>query len=108
MVDVAAKPETTRVARAEAVVRLGVPALRAIRAGTVAKGDAFAVARIAGIQAAKETPRLIPLCHPLRLSSVTVDIEALGNDALRVETEVRCVGQTGVEMEAMTAASVAA
>ena len=108
MVDVSPKPETARVARAEAIVRMGAAALKAVLAGTMQKGDALAVARIAGIQAAKDTPRLIPLCHPLRLSAVAVDIEADGKDALRIETEVRCAGQTGVEMEAMTAASVAA
>src|SRR5262245_20053889 len=104
MVDVGPKRETARIARAEAIVRLGAATLKAVLAGAMQKGDVFAVARIAGIQAAKDTPRLIPLCHPLRLSSVVVDIEAEGKDALRIETEVRCAGQTGVEMEAMTAA----
>lgn len=108
MVDVGAKLATERVARAEALVRVGRSALAALRAGSLAKGEAFAVARIAGIQAAKDTARLIPLCHPLAVSSVRVDLEPAGKDAVHIVAEARCTGPTGVEMEAMTAASVAA
>lgn len=108
MVDVGTKPATPRIARAEALVRLGKVALAALRGGKLAKGEALAVARIAGIQAAKATATWIPLCHPVALSSVAVDFAARGEDALLVTTEARCTGPTGVEMEAMTAASAAA
>ncbi len=108
MVDVSGKPATLRRASAQAIVRLGRRALQAVLAGTIRKGEALGVARIAGIQAAKETPRLLPLCHPLLLTRVRVDLEPLGEDAVCIESEVECSGQTGVEMEAMTAASVAA
>ena len=108
MVDVGSKPDTVRIARAEALVRLGKPALAALLAGKIAKGEALAVARLAGIMAAKDTARLIPLCHPLMVSAIRVDLAAQGKDAILVTTEARCLGPTGVEMEAMTAASVAA
>lgn len=108
MVDVGAKPNTARVARAEALVRLGKTALAAVLTGGLAKGEALAVARLAGIQAGKATASLIPLCHPLALSALVVDLEPVGDDALRIVAEARCFGPTGVEMEAMTAASVAA
>lgn len=108
MVDVAAKPETTRIARARAVVRMQPATLRAILNGRLPKGDVLATARIAGIMAAKQTSSLIPLCHPLLLEKVTVEIQPQGDDALVVETLVRISGKTGVEMEALTAASVAA
>jgi cyclic pyranopterin phosphate synthase len=108
MVDVSGKPATVRVAIAEAVFGLD-PAVRAqLFAGALPKGEALAVARVAGIQAAKDTARLIPLCHPLPLSSVVVDFAELGADAVRITAECKTVGATGVEMEAMTAASVAA
>ena len=77
-------------------------------AGQLPKGEALAVARIAGIQAAKETPRLIPLCHTLSLSQVAVDFAPLGDDAVRITAEAKTTGPTGVEMEALVAASVAA
>jgi cyclic pyranopterin monophosphate synthase len=105
MVDVAVKPVTTREALAECLVRMAPGTLRAVREGT-AKGDAFQVARVAGIMAAKRTSELIPLCHPLPLSSVAVDFEFVPG-AVRVLAKVRVVGQTGVEMEALTAAAVA-
>jgi cyclic pyranopterin phosphate synthase len=108
MVDVSGKTATERVAVAQAVVQLGADLRDRMLAGEVAKGDALAVARIAGIQAAKETSRLLPLCHPLPLTSVTIAIEAHGDGALRVEATARCFGPTGVEMEALTAAAVAA
>jgi cyclic pyranopterin phosphate synthase len=107
MVDVGAKPVTDRRAIAGAVVRASAETLRAIREGNAPKGDVIGTARIAGIQAAKRTAELIPLCHPLPLSFVDVRIE-LGEDRVEIEAEARTTGQTGVEMEALTAASVAA
>jgi cyclic pyranopterin phosphate synthase len=108
MVDVGAKAVTRREARAEAFVRMAPKTLRLILTGTAAKGDVLAVARIAGIQAAKRTHELIPLCHALALSSVSVELAADGDTRVRIEATARCAGQTGVEMEALTAASVAA
>jgi len=105
MVDVAAKPETVREALAECLVRMAPATLRAVKEGT-SKGDAIQVARVAGIMAAKRTSELIPLCHPLALSSVTLDFEFV-RGAVRVLAMARVVGQTGVEMEALTAAAVA-
>ncbi|HLQ17229.1 MAG TPA: cyclic pyranopterin monophosphate synthase MoaC [Candidatus Eisenbacteria bacterium] len=105
MVDVSAKATTAREALAECVVRMSPATLRAVREGT-AKGDAIAVARVAGIMAAKRTSELIPLCHPLPLTSVTVDFEFV-RDGVRVLARARVTGQTGVEMEALTAAAVA-
>ena len=108
MVDVSAKAHTVRVARARAVVELTEPVRKALFEGTLPKGEGISVARLAGIQAAKETGRLIPLCHPLALSSVEIGIEPLGAGDVKILAEVRCVGPTGVEMEALTAASVSA
>ncbi|TMC34864.1 MAG: cyclic pyranopterin monophosphate synthase MoaC [Chloroflexi bacterium] len=105
MVDVADKLATTREATAECIVRMAPETVTAVREGT-AKGDALQVARVAGIMAAKRTPELIPLCHPLPLSSVSVDFDFVAG-GVRVEARVRVVGQTGVEMEALTAAAVA-
>ncbi len=105
MVDVAEKPATVREALAECVVRMAPATVEAVRAGT-AKGDALAVARVAGIMAAKRTAELIPLCHPLALTSVEVDFE-VGPSTIRVLARARVTGQTGVEMEALTAAAVA-
>ncbi|HKV87165.1 MAG TPA: cyclic pyranopterin monophosphate synthase MoaC [Candidatus Dormibacteraeota bacterium] len=105
MVDVGEKASTVREALAECVVRMAPATLRAVREGT-AKGDALQVARVAGIMAAKRTPELIPLCHPLALSSVTVDFEFV-RGGVRALARVRVTGQTGVEMEALTAAAVA-
>jgi cyclic pyranopterin phosphate synthase len=105
MVDVAAKPPTVREALAECIVRMSPATVEAVRAGT-AKGDALAVARVAGIMAAKKTSELIPLCHPLALTSVEVDFE-LGANAVRILARARVTGPTGVEMEALTAAAVA-
>jgi cyclic pyranopterin monophosphate synthase len=105
MVDVAEKPSTVREALAECFVRMAPATLRAVREGT-SKGDALQVARVAGIMAAKRTSELIPLCHPLPLTSVTLDFEFV-RGAVRVLAKARVVGQTGVEMEALTAASVA-
>jgi cyclic pyranopterin phosphate synthase len=108
MVDVGAKPATERLARARATLRMAPETEAALRSATVAKGDAFAVAQIAGIMAAKETSRLIPLAHPLPLSSIDVSFAWLESGLLSIEAVARTVAQTGVEMEAMTAASVAA
>ena len=105
MVDVAEKPATVREATAECIVRMSPETVEAVRGGT-AKGDALQVARVAGIMAAKRTPDLIPLCHPLPITGITVDFE-LVTGGVRVVTKVRVTGQTGVEMEALTAAAVA-
>ncbi|MBT2530591.1 cyclic pyranopterin monophosphate synthase MoaC [Arthrobacter sp. ISL-48] len=107
MVDVSAKAETTRQATATATVRTTSEVLDLLGSGGLPKGDALAVARVAGIMAAKKTPELIPLCHPLPLSKVTVDFE-LRADSVAILATVKTRGVTGVEMEALTAASVAA
>jgi len=104
MVDVADKPVTVREAVAECVVRMAPATLRAVKQGT-AKGDALQVARVAGIMAAKRTSELIPLCHPLPLTSVTIDFEFV-RGGVRVLAKARVTGQTGVEMEALTAAAI--
>jgi cyclic pyranopterin monophosphate synthase len=108
MVDVGDKPVTPRRARAEAVVRMQRETLAHIRDRKIAKGDVFEVARLAGIMATKRTDELIPLCHSLGLDSATVDFEVLDETRLRIEAQVAVQGRTGVEMEAMTAVSVAA
>ena len=105
MVDVAEKPSTVREALAECVVRMAPATIEAVRKGT-AKGDALAVARVAGIMAAKRTPELVPLTHPLPITSAAIDFD-LGARAITVKARVRVTGQTGVEMEALTAAAVA-
>ena len=108
MVDVTEKAVTQRVAVAEARVRMQPQTLTMILDQRHPKGDVLATARIAGIQAAKKTWDLIPLCHPLLLTKVNVHIEPEGSDALRIEVLCKLSGTTGVEMEALTAASVAA
>src|SRR5579862_1465164 len=107
MVDVSAKDVTVRTARASGRVLLTPAAVAALRDGRVPKGDALAVARIAGIQGAKRTPDLIPLCHPIAVHSVTVDL-AVEDDAVTIEATVRTADRTGVEMEALTSVTVAA
>ncbi|MCQ1948029.1 cyclic pyranopterin monophosphate synthase MoaC [Arthrobacter sp. zg-Y1110] len=107
MVDVSAKTETTRQATAQAVLRSTAEVVRLIADGGLPKGDALAVARVAGIMAAKQTSNLIPLCHPLPLTKVTVDFTPREGDVV-VEATVKTKALTGVEMEALTAASVAA
>ena len=107
MVEVGAKPETARTATARAEVRMAPATAKLIGAGGLPKGDVLAVARLAGLQAVKHTATLIPLCHPLRISGVDVDI-TLGRDRARIEATVRAFDRTGVEMEALTAVSVAA
>jgi cyclic pyranopterin phosphate synthase len=109
MVDVSAKPETAREAVARAVIRMRPATLRAVRAGNAPKGDVLGIARTAGILAAKRTSELIPLCHPLRLTKVDVTFDdRRGGGTLGVEACVRTVDKTGVEMEALTAVTVAA
>jgi cyclic pyranopterin phosphate synthase len=108
MVDVGDKAETRRTARASAVVRMAPATLALIRDKQLSKGDVLEVARLAGIMAAKKTAELIPLCHPLPLTSVTLDFAYDGPDVLRVEATAKVFGRTGVEMEALTAVSIAA
>jgi len=105
MVDVSAKADTAREAVAEGRISMSAEALSAIRAGNMKKGDVLGTARIAGILAAKKTSDLIPLCHPLMLSKISVEF-AYEAAAIRVEARVRLNGPTGVEMEALTAVSV--
>ena len=106
MVDIGAKQPTAREAVASGRIRMNAVALDAVRGGEVPKGDVLAAARIAGIMAAKKTADLIPLCHPLALDSVTIDF-AFETDGIGVRAAASLTGKTGVEMEAMTAASVA-
>jgi len=109
MVDVSDKRETVREAVARAILRMKPATLRVIRKGNAPKGDVLGVARTAGILAAKRTPQLIPLCHPLRITGLDVTFsDNLSRGELTVEARVRTVDKTGVEMEALTAAAVAA
>jgi cyclic pyranopterin monophosphate synthase len=107
MVDVSAKEITARMARASGRVLLSAAAVAALREGAVPKGDALAVARIAAIQGAKRTPDLIPLCHPIGLHSVQIDL-SVADDAVLIEATARTADRTGVEMEALTAVTVGA
>ena len=106
MVDVGDKAETVREARAEGRIAMQLETLEAIKANAMKKGDVLATARIAGIMAAKKTSDLIPLCHPLALTKVAVDFAFL-DDGIRVSSMARLTGKTGVEMEALTACSIA-
>ena len=108
MIDVGAKPETERTARASARVRMQPATAALIRERALAKGDVIEIARLAGIMAAKRTGELIPLCHPLPITSAAVDFRFVEDALLEIEATVKVVGRTGVEMEALTAASVAA
>ena len=108
MVDVGGKAITDRAATARARVVMQPETLAMIRAGTAKKGDVLGVARLAGIMAAKRTADLIPLCHPLPITNVTIDLEPAGEDTVEIAATVKTTGQTGVEMEALTAASIAA
>ena len=107
MVDVSEKAPTHRVARSTATVHMAAETMDKIRQGRIGKGDVLAVAQVAGIMAAKKNSDLIPMCHPLLLTKVDITFE-LEDTALHICSEVRCTGETGVEMEALTAASVAA
>jgi len=108
MVDVSGKEETSRTATARGRIVMQPATLALIREGRAGKGDVLGVARIAGIMAAKKTHELIPLCHPLMISKVTLDLEPEGEDAVAIEATVKLTGRTGVEMEALTAVTVAA
>ena len=109
MVDIGAKPETQRLARAGGRVFMAGETLRLIREGDIKKGDALSVARIAGIMAAKRAAELIPLCHPLPLSQIALELEINQTDSsVDIVATVKTAGKTGVEMEALTAVSVAA
>jgi cyclic pyranopterin phosphate synthase len=108
MVDVGAKAPTARTARAQALVRLSPAAANALREATLAKGDAFVAAQLAGIMAAKRTAELIPLAHPLAVATVTVEFAWDNDTTLQITTGASTVGPTGVEMEALVAAGVAA
>ncbi len=107
MVDVSGKDVTVRTATATGRVQVSAEVIRLLRSGGVPKGDALAVARIAGIQAAKRTPDLVPLCHPLAIHGVTVDLD-VRDDHVAIEATVRTADRTGVEMEALTCVAVAA
>lgn len=108
MVDVSAKPETLRTARARGSIRMSMDALEAIRSHQIAKGDVLSVARLAGVMAAKRTADLVPLCHPLLLDDVQVELSAdAGLPGIVAESQVRTTGRTGVEMEAIVAVTVA-
>ena len=108
MVDISQKASTPRSAQARAILKMQSTTLNLIVAGAIEKGDVFACARIAGIQAAKRTAELIPLCHPIPLSQVNVEVQACPPDRVEIIATAKCTYVTGVEMEALTAASVAA
>ncbi|MGI9519446.1 MAG: cyclic pyranopterin monophosphate synthase MoaC [Pirellulaceae bacterium] len=108
MVDVSQKPQTARTARASCRIQMQRETLELVRQQQIGKGDVLQVARIAGIMAAKQTSMLIPLCHPLELQKVEVNLELVPPDSIVVSALVKTTGQTGLEMEALTAASVAA
>jgi len=108
MVDVSKKKKSVRTAVARALVRMQPATLRTLLEGELPKGDVLAVARIAGIQAAKRTWELIPMCHQVALTAVRVELLASGDDAIAIEARATAADRTGVEMEALTAASVAA
>ena len=108
MVDVSNKTETVRRAVARATIRMKPETMKAIKESTIKKGDVLSVARVAGIMAAKKTPDLIPLCHPLAISYAGIDFSFVDDSTLSIRSEVICTGATGVEMEALTAVSVAA
>jgi len=108
MVDVSAKDDTVRIASVTGGVRMKPETLTKIRQNELKKGDVLAVARVAGIMAAKRTPDLIPLCHPILISDVDVEFEYAGEDYIKITATAKSTGKTGVEMEAMVAASVAA
>ncbi len=107
MVDVGAKPETERVAVASGTITMEIETVNAVRAGTIGKGDVLGVARIAGIQAAKRTSDIIPLCHPVRITGVDVDLR-VSNNAVYIMATVRALDRSGVEMEALAAVMAAA
>jgi cyclic pyranopterin phosphate synthase len=107
MVDVSAKPEVYREAKAKGTIKLKAETIQLIREGKIAKGNPFQVAKVAGILAAKNTSSLIPLCHPLPLTGIEVNLRLVDDSMVEVETTVKTRAQTGVEMEALAAASAA-
>lgn len=107
MVDITDKPEVHREATAKGIIKLKPGTIKLIRGGKIEKGDPFNVAKVAGILAAKNTPTIIPLCHPLPLTSINIDLKIVGDSTVEVEATVKTRAQTGVEMEALTAASAA-
>jgi cyclic pyranopterin phosphate synthase len=108
MVDVSQKDDTVREAVVSGSIKMKPATLDKIRQNEIKKGDVLSVARIAGIMAAKRTPDLIPLCHPITIDNITVDFNFVGDDCIRITTTAKSSGKTGVEMEALVAASVAA
>lgn len=108
MVDISQKDDTVREAVATGRVIMKPATLEQIKDNSLKKGDVLAVARVAGIMAAKKTPDLIPLCHPIQVSDISVDFDISGNASIGITARAKCTGKTGVEMEAMVAASVAA
>ncbi len=108
MVDVGEKERSDRVAIAQAVITMKPETVRLILDHNISKGDVFACARVAGIMAAKKTSDLIPLCHPIPIEGISIDIEAINDKQIQVSSALRCVYKTGIEMEALTAVSIAA
>lgn len=108
MVDVSDKAVTSRTATAEGFVRVSPDTMRMIEDGALPKGDVFDVARVAGMMAAKRTAELLPMCHPIVLDDIGVEIEKAGDDALKIRASVRAEAKTGAEMEALVAVSIAA
>ena len=108
MVDVGQKPDTERIAIAKGSVKMQPETFDLIKTGQVKKGDVLAVAQVAGISAAKQTPNLIPMCHPIAITSVAMDFQMQEPDTVEITATVKCTGKTGVEMEAVTAVSIGA
>jgi cyclic pyranopterin phosphate synthase len=107
MVDITDKPQVHREATAKGKIKLRPSTIQLIKEGKIEKGDPFSVAKVAGILAAKNTPSIIPLCHPLPLTNINIELRLVGNSTVEVEATVKTRAQTGVEMEALTAASAA-
>jgi cyclic pyranopterin phosphate synthase len=107
MVDITNKPQVHREATAKGKIKLRPSTIQLIKEGKIEKGDPFSVAKVAGILAAKNTPSIIPLCHPLPLTNINIELRLVGNSTVEVEATVKTRAQTGVEMEALTAASAA-
>ena len=108
MVDVSSKPDTRRIAIAEAVVELAPETLDLLKRAALPKGDVLTCAKVAGIMAAKRTSELIPMCHPIPIDGIEVELQPAGGEQVRIVSTLRCTYKTGIEMEALTAASVAA
>lgn len=108
MVDITEKKDTKRQAIAQAQVSLKSQTIELIKKNKIPKGDVLSASKIAGIMAAKKTPQLIPLCHPLQITEASLDFKFVGKNRILIESKVSCIGKTGVEMEALTAASIAA